>query len=72
MSISTSEILKNNKIGRARRASAISSLLKITSAYYTKLQGKSSYYLLIMYVKRKKKAQKVKTDEILKACACYL
>ena len=36
-----------------------------TSAYYTKLQGKVLYHLLIMYMKKRlKTSQKVKTDKI--------
>ena len=42
---------------------------KFTSAYYSKLQEKSWFYLLTMYTR---KQQKVKADEILKACARYL
>ena len=36
----------------------------LTSAYYLKLQEKSCYYLLLMYVKKR---HRVKKDEILKA-----
>ena len=37
------------------------------SAYYTKFQEKLCHYFLIMY--KKERPQKVKADEILKACA---
>ena len=40
--ISTSKLFKNNKIARVRRASAI---------LQEKLQEKSCYFLLIMYIK---------------------
>ena len=36
----------------------------LTSAYYLKLQEKSCYYLLLMYVKKRHRGKK---DEILKA-----
>ena len=51
MQISTSKFFKDNKIAQALRKSAICSLWKFISAYHTNLREKSSYYLLIMYMK---------------------
>ena len=51
MQISTSKFFKDNKIAQALRKSEICGLWKFISAYHTKLREKSSYYLLIMYMK---------------------
>ena len=62
MLISTSKFFQDDKIVRARRASAIVAFEIFPSPYYTKLQGNSCHYLLIMYME--KSSQKVKTEEI--------
>ena len=49
MLTSTSKFFEDNKIVRAR------ALEKCSSAYYTKLQEKSRYCLIIIYMKKKKK-----------------
>ena len=48
MLTSTSKFFEDNKIVRAR------ALDKCSSAYYTKLQEKSRYCLIIIYMKKKK------------------
>ena len=48
MLTSTSKFFEDNKIIRAR------ALEKCSSAYYTKLQEKSRYCLIIIYMKKKK------------------
>ena len=54
---------KDNKIAWAGRASAICSLWKFTSAYYTKFQGK---LLSLVDNAQEKTSQKDKTDKIWK------
>ena len=48
MLTSTSKFFEDNKIVRAR------ALDKCSSAYYTKLQEKSRYCLILIYMKKKK------------------
>ena len=48
MLTSTSKFFEDNKIVRAR------ALEKCSSAYYTKLQEKSRYCLILIYMKKKK------------------
>ena len=60
---------KDNKIARARRASAICSLKNLQVLITPNFRG-IMLLLVTMYIE--KTSQKVKTDEILKACAKYL
>lgn len=55
-------MFKDNKTKQAHGVSEICSLWKFSSAYYTKLQEESCYYLLIIYII--KTSQKVKTEDV--------
>ena len=64
-------MIKDNKIARARRASAIRSLWKVYRGLLHQI-AREIILLLVNNVYEKKKSQEVKTDDTLTACSRYL
>lgn len=70
VSMGAGKFFKDNKIARARRASAIRSLWKV----YRGLLHQIAREIILLLVNNvyKKKSQEVKTDDTLTACSRYL